>query len=87
MAAATASRPALFHTMLPSPRRVTNTPEASVPAMNAAEPAARTQPYGKPRPACDEPSASASASGVSGASTAACATLTSISSGRPRAGT
>ena len=85
--AATASSPALFQTIVSSPFQPTNWPEASVPATNAADPAARTQPYSKPGFPWDEPSAMASANGVSGARTAAWATLTVSSSRKPRAGT
>ena len=52
--------------------------------MNAAEPVPRTQPYSKPwRRAA--PSVSASASTPSGASIAACVTLTARNSQKPSA--
>ncbi len=70
--------------MVPNPPQPTNWPEASVPAMNAADPAPRTQPYSKPGLACDDPRLRVSASGVSGANTAACVTLTASSNGKFR---
>ena len=80
------SSAAFMETKAPRPKRDTAWPDSSVPAMKAADPAPRTHPYGKPRPCSAEPSASASATGVSGASTEACATLTSRRNATPRAG-
>ena len=58
--------------MLGSPTQATACPAATASTMNAADPASRTQPY-RPGAAPDE------IASASGASTAACSTLTAIS--------
>src|SRR5215471_14706550 len=75
----TTSRKALSQMMTTSPSEPTARPETIKPETNAADPAARTQPYSNPLPAIsrDAESAIASAIGVKGASKADCARFTS----------
>jgi hypothetical protein len=79
------SSSACDQTIAPRPQAPTNWPEASTPAMNAADPAPRTQPYSNGA-AFAAPSASASASTGIGASKAACSSVSRRRAAKPWAG-